>query len=91
MIKWITLSFTENKPEISTNAINSLGYLVVLIGSFIYIEIIICNFYGFNTNIKKFLDKRENEESTLLREAELNESQSEKESADSDNEDDKSN
>ena len=57
----------------------------------IYNEIIICNFCGFNTNTKKFLDKRENEESTLLREAELNESQSEKESADSDNEDDKSN
>ena len=98
MISWIIKIITEIKPELSTIIINSLGYFVVLIGSLIYNEIIICNFCGFNTNTKKFFNKRENEESTLLRKTEyqiknreLNETQSDKESVDSDNEDDKSN
>jgi len=97
MITWIIKSIEESQ-DISTIVIKSLGYFVVLIGSLIYNEIIICNFCDFNKNTKKFLNKRENEESTLLRKTEneinnkdLNETQSDKESVDSDNEDDKSN
>ena len=58
MISWIIKIITEIKPELSTIIINSLGYFVVLIGSLIYNEIIICNFCGFNTNTKKFFNKR---------------------------------
>ena len=97
MITWIINSIEESQ-DISTIVFKSLGYFVVLIGSLIYNEIIICNFCDFNKNTKKFFNKRENEESTLLRKTEyqiknreLNETQSDKESVDSDNEDDKSN
>ena len=98
MISSIIKYIIEKSENLSTIVIKSLGYFIVIIGSLIYNEIIICNFCDFNKNTKKFLNKRENEESTLLKKTELainnidlNESQSDKESVDSDNEDDKSN
>ena len=98
MISLIIKYIIDKSENLSTIVIKSLGYFIVIIGSLIYNEIIICNFCDFNKNTKKFLNKRENEESTLLKKTELainnidlNESQSDKESVDSDNEDDKSN
>jgi hypothetical protein len=97
MITWIIHSIEESQ-EIKTTIFRIFGYFVVLIGSLIYNEIVICNFCGFNTYTKKYLDKRQNEESTLLRKTEfeiknkeLNQTQSDNESVDSDNEDGKSN
>ena len=88
----------EEEKEIRIIIIQNLGFFIVLIGSLIYNEIIICNFFGFNTNTKKYLDKRQNEESTLLRKSEydinnkeLDQIQSDNESVESDNDDDKSN
>ena len=93
MLLWIVLSI-EDMPELSTIVIKSLGYFIVLIGSLIYNEIIIFNFCDLNTNTKKYLEKRQNEESSLLRKTEndinskeLNQSQSDNESVESDNED----
>ena len=93
MLLWIVQSI-EDMPEISTIAIMSLGYFVVLIGSLIYNEIIIFNFCDLNTNTKKYLEKRQNEESSLLRKTEndinnkeLNQIQKNNDSVESDNED----
>ena len=35
-----------------------LGYLIIALGAFIYNEIIICNFYGFNKNTWKAIDQK---------------------------------
>ena len=68
MLQWLVLKFKDE------NALNNffygLGYLIVLFGSLIYNEIIICNFYGFNKYTKKCLDERQREESVLLRKTE---------------------
>ena len=47
-----------------------IGYLIVLFGSLIYNEIIICNFFGFNKNTKKGLEERLTEESIALKKTE---------------------
>jgi len=93
MLLWIVQAI-EDRPKISTIVIKSLGYFVVLFCSLIYNEIIIFNFCDLNTNTKKYLEKRQNEESSLLRKTEndinnkeLNQSQSDNESVESDNED----
>ena len=93
MLLWIVQAI-EDRPKISTIVIKSLGYFVVLFCSLIYNEIIIFNFCDLNTNTKKYLEKRQNEESSLLRKTEndinnkeLNQSQSDNDSVESDNED----
>ena len=35
-----------------------LGYLIIALGAFIYNEIIVCNFYGFNINTWKAIDQK---------------------------------
>ena len=35
-----------------------LGYLIIALGAFIYNEIIVCNFYGFNKNTWKAIDQK---------------------------------
>ena len=97
MISYI-IQCIEERQEIRIIIINILGYFIVLIGSLIYNEIIICNFFGFNKYTKKYIVKRLKEESTLLRKTEsdidnknLNQTQSDNESVESDNDDDKSN
>ena len=59
MLLWILLSI-ENKPELSTIIINSLGYLVVLIGSLIYNEIIILKCFGLHKHTKSIMEKEAN-------------------------------
>jgi hypothetical protein len=97
MISWI-IQCIEEGQVIRIIIIKSFGYSLVLIGSLIYNEIIICNFFGFNKYTKKYIVKRLKEESTLLRKTEsdidnknLNQTQSDNESVESDNDDDKSN
>ena len=45
-----------------TNAINitftSIGYIIIIFASFIYNEIIVCNFLGLNENTWKAIDKK---------------------------------
>ena len=56
-LMWIALTINEGEklPDIITNPI---GYIIVLIASFIYNEIIILNFCGFNENTKIVIEKR---------------------------------
>ena len=60
----------DNKNDITDNILYGIGYLIVLFGSLIYNEIIICNFFGFNKNTKKGLDERLREESVALKKTE---------------------
>ena len=50
----------EDNPIVITS--NIIGYLIVLIGAFIYNEIIVCNFCGLNRNTWKYIDKRADDE-----------------------------
>ena len=42
--------------------LNSIGYIIIILCSFIYNEIIICNFCGLNENTWKAIDKKANQE-----------------------------
>ena len=44
------------------NVLYPIGYLIVLFSAFIYNEIIILNFCGFNQNTKKFVNLRIDQE-----------------------------
>jgi hypothetical protein len=68
MLTWIVLGIREE--SLLNNIFYGIGFLIALIGSLIYNEIIICNFYGFNKNTKKCLEERQRTESTLLRKTE---------------------
>lgn len=37
---------------------NIIGYIIVLLGAFVYNEIIVCNFCGLNKNTWKYIDER---------------------------------
>ena len=59
-----------------TNAIDiiftSIGYIVVILGSFIYNEIIVCNFWGLNENTWKAINEKANNEYLGLEEGDTN-------------------
>ena len=69
MLLWIiNLIQTGVKDGEQINIIlKSIGFFLQLIAGFIYNEIIICNFCGFNKYTKKCLSERENEEFTPLK------------------------
>jgi hypothetical protein len=50
----------EDKPIVIAS--NIIGYLIVLLGAFIYNEIIVCNFCDLNRNTWKYIDKRAEDE-----------------------------
>ena len=56
-------STIKNKDTIIARiVVNSLGYIIIMIGSFIYNEIIVCNFWGLNNNTwKAIMQKGVNE------------------------------
>ena len=71
MLIWIYLLLIEGKKESFFNIImTSIGYSIILFGSLIYNEIIICNFFGFNKNTKKCIEERQREELLSLEESE---------------------
>ena len=59
-----------------TNAIDiiftSIGYIIVILGSFIYNEIIVCNFWGLNENTWKAINEKANNEYLGLEEGDTN-------------------
>jgi hypothetical protein len=69
MLLWIiNLIQTGVKDGEQINIVlKSIGFFLQLIAGFIYNEIIICNFCGFNKYTKKCLSERENEEFTPLK------------------------
>jgi hypothetical protein len=60
----------KDDDSFSNKLYKGLGYFIVLIASLIYNEIIICNFCNFNKYTKKFLEKRQKEETLLLKKTE---------------------
>ena len=48
----------NNEIKIISLVLNILGYLIIIIASFIYNEILVCNFCGFNENTWKAIDKK---------------------------------
>ena len=49
---------TDKKIIIISLIFNISGYLIIIIASFIYNEILVCNFCGFNENTWKAIDKK---------------------------------
>jgi len=99
MLFWICLTLPDEAEEekIINIVFNALGYLISLIASLIYNEIIILNFLGFNKYTKKYILKRQQKETYLLRDTENSMKTGNAEEADNDsnldeeNEDNKSN
>ena len=61
------LSFLSKVIEKKNNDIvniilNSVGYIIIILCSFVYNEIIVCNFCGLNENTWKAIDKKANED-----------------------------
>lgn len=69
MLLWIVLTLPKEEKIINI-VFNSLGYLISLLSSLIYNEIIILNFCDFNKYTKKYIEKRGQKESILLRNTE---------------------
>ena len=75
---WIAMAIIM-KPTTEVMILNPIGYLIILISSLIYNELIIFNCCGLNKNTKKFVNKRINKE---LEEIKNNEDNSSSESDD---------
>ena len=96
MLLWIFLILPEEEKAINI-VFNASGYLISLISSLIYNEIIILNFCGFNKYTKKYILKRQQKETYLLRDTENSiktgnvEEENNDASFDEENEDNKSN
>jgi hypothetical protein len=96
MLLWIFLILPEEEKAINI-IFNASGYLISLISSLIYNEIIILNFCGFNKYTKKYILKRQQKETYLLRDTENSiktgnvEEENNDASFDEENEDNKSN
>ena len=56
------MKIIQKKPELGNIILTLIGYILIILVSFIYNEIIICNFCGLNENTWKEIDKKaENE------------------------------
>ena len=65
-LSWIVYCI-QNGESGRNIAFNCLGYFIVFFSSLIYNEIIICNFYGLNENVKKCIEERQKEELIEIR------------------------
>ena len=65
-LSWIVSSIKDGESGRNI-AFNCLGYFIVFFSSLIYNEIIICNFYGLNENVKKCIEERQKEELIEIR------------------------
>ena len=65
-LSWIVYCI-QNGESGRNIAFNCLGYFVVFFSSLIFNEIIICNFYGLNENVKKCIEERQKEELIEIR------------------------
>ena len=65
-LSWIVYCI-QNGESGRNIAFNCIGYFVVFFSSLIYNEIIICNFYGLNENVKKCIEERQKEELIEIR------------------------
>ena len=58
MLSFYKTCYEKGNNEFINIFINTLGYLIILIGAFIYNEIIVCNFCGLNENTWKAIGER---------------------------------
>ena len=58
MFSYIALWIQEKEHNGLKIFLYVLGYLIIALGAFIYNEIIVCNFYGFNKNTWKAIDQK---------------------------------
>jgi hypothetical protein len=65
-LSWIVYSIQKRESGINI-VFNCLGYFIVFFSSLIYNEILISNFYGFNKNVKKYIEERQKEELIAIR------------------------
>ena len=61
ILSFIKECITEPPPPIQIT-FNSIGYVIVLLGAFIYNEILVLNFYGLNKYTWKAIDLRADED-----------------------------
>ena len=62
-LSWIT-GVIEKRDNLNVikSIFDCIGYIIIIIGSFIYNEIIVCNFWGLNKNTWKAIVKKANED-----------------------------
>ena len=70
---WLFNLFFKEETKLNIIFLSS-GYIIVLISSLIYNEIVICNFCNLNKYTKKSLEERQNKETALLKKTEMNSS-----------------
>ena len=58
MLSFFNKCIVNKTTDITKISINTGGYLIILLGAFIYNEIIVCNFCGLNENTWKAIEKR---------------------------------
>ena len=61
MISWI-ISVIIKGPSTTDVIVSPIGYLITLVSSLIFSEIIILNFWGLNSNTKIFVEERQKKE-----------------------------
>ena len=68
-LTWLFLKLPKEDKKVNI-IFYSLGYIISIFASLLYNEIIIFNFCGLNENTKKYIEERQKEEITSLREIE---------------------
>ena len=61
-LSFISKTIENGSPNVINIVFNSIGYIIIILGSFIYNEIIVCNFWGLNENTWKAIYKKAKEE-----------------------------
>ena len=62
LLTFIYNTFKAQSVNVIHTIFTSLGYVIIILGSFIYNEIIVCNFWGLNENTWKAIDKKAKDE-----------------------------
>ena len=62
MLSFFNKCIEKNNTNLTDISINTLGYIIILLGAFIYNELIVCNFCGLNKNTWKAIEERGKEE-----------------------------
>ena len=65
LLSFISLCIETHETNGVKIFLTCLGYLIIAVGAFIYNELIVCNFCGFNENTWKAIDKKAYEDYSL--------------------------
>ena len=61
-LSFISKIIEKKNTDVVNIILNSIGYIIIILCSFIYNEIIVCNFCGLNENTWKAIDKKADED-----------------------------